>query len=167
MVCATAVAALAATPALAREPKSPVFDEPTAAERARLRELLDVIRQADRVVALPVVGAGTGLSLAWAVAEKPVAVPLESGRSLGRRLVRHDWDRMSVKACGFQPGVAFRFYDGARSAQVLVCFGCGEMSLDGVDGPLGNKKMLDYADLEAWRRAAKKAFPKEDFSSLP
>jgi hypothetical protein len=74
---------------------------------------------------------------------------------------------MSVKACGFQPGVAFRFYRGTGSAQVLICFACAEMALYGLGGALGNKKMLGDADLEAWRSAARKAFPAGDFRSLP
>jgi hypothetical protein len=157
---------LAAAAAAQDLPK--IKEEPVpAAERQRLRELLDVVQHADRVVALPIVAAGPALSMATAVAEKPVKVDLATGRSLGRRLVRHHWETMSVKACGFQPGVAFRFYQGNRSAQVLVCFSCGEMALDGISGIYGDKKMLDDADLEAWRRAAQKAFPGGEFRSLP
>jgi hypothetical protein len=158
---------MAPTLAAGQQPTSSAFDPPTAAERMQLRQLLGIVRQADRVVALPVVAAGTGLSMEWAVAEKPVPVPLATGRALGRRLVGFDWERMSAKACGFQPGVAFRFYDGAHSAQVLICFACGEMALDGLGGALGNKKMLADADLAAWRRAAQQAFPAGDFRSLP
>jgi hypothetical protein len=51
---AVVAAGLAATPVLAQKPKSSAFEEPTAAERARLRELLDVVRRADRVEALPI-----------------------------------------------------------------------------------------------------------------
>lgn len=158
-------AALAATTAMAQQPGS-AFDPPTAEERVNLRQLLAIVRHADRVVALPVVGTGTGLSIEWAVAEKPVEVALSTGRALGRRLLGHPWERMSVKACPFQPGVAFRFYRGVRSTQVLICFSCGEMALDGLGGALGNKKMLGDAELEAWRRAARQAFPNEDFGSL-
>jgi hypothetical protein len=159
---------LAVTSVAAAQDLPKVKEEPIpAAERQRLRELLDIVQQADRVVALPVQGVGTGLSLESVVAEKPVTVALETGRSLGRRLVRHDWGRMSVKACGFQPGVAFRFYQGDRSAQVLICFMCGEMALDGIDGIYGDKKMLGESDLEAWRHAAQKAFPNREFRSLP
>lgn len=128
---ALAIAAMVATPASAQKAKSSVFEEPTAAERVRLRDLLDIVSRADRVVALPIVAAGPPMSLANAV------------------------------------GVAFRFYSGARSTQVLICFSCGEMALDGIEGPLGNKKMLDDGDLEAWRGAAQQAFPAEDFRSLP
>lgn len=162
---AASILMLAATSAGAQAlPK--VEEEPIpVAQRQRLRELLDIVEDADRVVALPVVA--VGLSLESAVAEKPVKVDLATGRSLGRRLLRHDWERMSVKACGFQPGVAFRFYQGDRSTQVQVCFMCGEMALDGIDGIYGDKKMLGDADLEAWRRAARKAFPGQEFRSLP
>jgi hypothetical protein len=97
------------------------------------------------------------------VDEEPVAV----GRSLGRWLVRYDRGRMSAKACRFQPGVAFHFYQGDRSSQGQICFTCGEMALDGIEGIYGDKKMLSDADSDAWRRAARKAFPDKDFVELP
>jgi hypothetical protein len=164
---AVVVAALAATPALAQKPKSTVFEEPTAAERVRLSELLDIVRRADRVEALPIEVTGVGLSSEGTVVERPVTVDAAAGRKLGRMLLRHDWDRGSMRACMFEPGVAFRFHHGDRTAQIQICFRCGEMALDGVSGQLGNKQMLGDADRKAWRRAAQKAFPDGDFQSLP
>ena len=36
------------------------------------------------------------------------------------------------KLCGgFQPGIALRFKDGARSADVLLCFACGDIKAAG------------------------------------
>jgi hypothetical protein len=153
-------------PAAAQTPPKLEEEPIPAAERIRLRELLDIARKPDRVVALPMEPVGGPFSLASAVAEKPVKVDLATGRSLGRRLVRHDWGRMSVRGCLFQPAVAFRFYQGEHSTQVLICFSCGEMALDGIPGLYGDKKMLADADLEAWRSAAQKAFPTERFNSL-
>jgi hypothetical protein len=161
------VAALAATPALAQKPTSSPFDEPTPAERVRLGELLDVVRHAQRVEALPVEVVGEGLSSMGKVVERPVAVDAATGRRLGRILLRHDWDRGSMSACMFEPGVAFRFRHGDRTAQVQICFKCGEMAIDGVSGQLGNKQKLGDAARRDWRRAAQKAFPAGDFQSLP
>jgi hypothetical protein len=110
---------------------------------------------------------GDGLSTTYDVVEKPEKIDVETGRSLGRRLVRYDWAGWSASACMFDPAVAFRFYSGARSTQVQICFMCGEMALDGIGGLYGNKKGLPDADRKAWRRAAQKAFPDERFVELP
>ena len=163
---AASILMLAATSAAAQDlPK--VQEEPIpVAERQRLRELLDIVAHADRVVALPVKAtSGEGLSTKYDVVEKPVKVDLETGRSLGRRLVRYDWDSWSAMACMFQPAVAFRFYQGDRSAQVQICFTCGEMARrDG--GPLRQQEDAPKA-ARPWRRAARKALPDEVSSSSP
>src|SRR5688500_13068339 len=160
------VTTLAATTAIAQKPKASAFDEPTPAQRARLKQLLDVVRRADRVEALPIELSGEGLVTMGKVAERPVAMDDVTGRKLRGILLRHDWDRGSMSACMFEPGVAFRFRHGERTAQVQICFRCGEMALDGLAGQLGNKQRIGDVERTAWRRAAQKAFPKGDFQSL-
>jgi hypothetical protein len=159
---------LAATSAAAAQDLPKIKEEPIpVAERQRLRELLDIVAHADRVVALPMKARAGELDSMARVVEKPVPVDAAAGRSLGRRLVRYDWDSWSAMACMFQPAVAFRFYQGDRSAQVQICFTCGEMMLDRMDGRLGDKKLLSKADKDAWLRAARKSFPDRRFVELP
>jgi hypothetical protein len=167
--CTSLFVLLAVTSAAAAQELPKVKEEPIpVAERQRLRELLDIVEHADRVVALPVKAtSGEGLSTQYDVVEKPVKVDLETGRSLGRRLVRYDWAGWSASACMFNPAVAFRFYNGARSTQVQICFMCGEMALDGIHGLYANKKALPGGDRKPWLRAARKAFPNEQFVELP
>jgi hypothetical protein len=158
---ALALAALAAcwTPAAAQGPPY-VREEIPAAEKKQLAALLDVVRNAERVDALPVGQIGEGLSSTAKVEEKPVLVAPATGRGLGRILTRYEWTSWSPMACMFQPGVAFRFTRGKQSTTVLVCFMCGEMALEDIDGRLGQKKKLDDDEHNAFLRAAKKAFPK-------
>jgi hypothetical protein len=76
-------------------------------------------------------------------------------------LAAHDWSRWSPMACIFDPGVAFRFRRGSEAVVVEVCFMCGEMALDGIEGPLGRKKVLEPSERRMLFRAAQRAFPKQ------
>ena len=127
--------------------------------------MLDVVRNAERFEALPVEMQGTGLSSTSRVVEKPVAVSAATGRALGRVLTSYDWTSWSPSACMFDPAVAFRFTRGTQSTIVQVCFMCGEMALDGIDGRFSEKKILSFEARNGFLRAAKKAFPKrfDDF----
>jgi hypothetical protein len=166
-VCAVPLVVLAATMASAQGPPYPKGEPIPEAETRQLRTLLDIVRHADRVEALPVTAtAGEGLSAKYDVVEKPVLVDAATGRSLGRLLTRYDWTGWSPSACMFDPAVAFRFHKGGRAAQVRICFVCGEMALDGIAGRFGQKKMI-RSGRESWRRAAQKAFPNERFTELP
>jgi hypothetical protein len=136
-------------------------DKVTAGQRKQLAAMLDTVRNAERVEALPMGAEGTGLDSMARVIEKPVPVDAAAGRALGRVLTQYDWTRWSPMACMFQPAVAFRFRRGAEAAIVQVCFLCGEMALDGMPGPFGDKKILDPRDRNAFLRAAKKAFPNQ------
>jgi hypothetical protein len=153
---------LAATSGTAAQDSPEIKTEPIpAAERGRLRELLAVVRNAERVEALPVRGEGTGLSATYRVVEKPVVLDSATARSVERLLASYDWPSGSAMACLFEPAVAFRFRRGNEAAVVQVCFLCGEMALDGIDGPLGDKKWLAPKERRTLLRAAKKAFPTE------
>ena len=87
----------------------------------------------------------------------------------GRRLTQYLLDdnnfvvehRGGVKACGFMPGVAFRYCRGDRSATLLVCFQCGDLDLDAdhddAAGFDGRRDFLpSYLTLVSF---AKEAFP--------
>jgi hypothetical protein len=145
----------AATAAGAQDPDTRI----TAAQRKQLAAMLDVVRSADRVEALPIRGEGAGLSATFTVVETPVPVDGATGRALGGLLLRHDWTRWSPMACIFDPGVAFRFRRGGEAVVVQVCFMCGEMALDGIEGALGRKKALEPSERRTLLRAAGKAFP--------
>lgn len=147
----------AAIPAGAQDPDTKV----TAAQRKQLAAMLDTLRNAERVEALPIRGEGEGLSATFTVVEEPVPVDGATGRTLGRMLAAHDWSRWSPMACIFDPGVAFRFRRGSEAVVVEVCFMCGEMALDGIEGPLGRKKVLEPRERRALLRAAQRAFPKQ------
>jgi hypothetical protein len=77
-----------------------------------------------------------------------------------------DWDGGSLGACQFAPDVTFRFAKGDRLAQVQVSFTCGELILDGVDGPSGGRKPFEGLQGRELLRAAKKAFPGK-FNEVP
>lgn len=128
-----------------------------ASERtlARLRE---VIAHADHVEALPVSMIGDGSSSEPHVEERPVPVDAKTGKTLASLLTGYDWSTASPMNCLFTPQVAFRFRRGDTSAQVLVSFGCGEMVLDGLDGPLAGKKLLG-GGRKSWLKAAQRSFP--------
>jgi hypothetical protein len=158
-MCVTLLAA--AVPAAAQGPPYGPQDVIPAAERKQLAAMLDTVRNAERVEALPVEIVGVGLSSTSRVVDKPVAVNTTTGRALGRILTRYDWTSWSPSACMFDPAVAFRFTRGKASAVVEVCFMCGEMVFDGFRGRFGEKKMLSFDSRNAFLRAAKKAFPKE------
>jgi hypothetical protein len=128
--------------------------------RLPLAQLLDIVDGADRVEALPVTMSGMGLSASHHVEERPVQLDSKTGQALGKVLTGFDWDSGSPMACMFQPAVAFRFHRGDRHAQVLICFECSEMMLDGLEGPLGGKKPLGDSR-RTWLRAAKRAFPND------
>jgi hypothetical protein len=151
----------AATPAAAQGPPYGPDDRIPASQQKQLAAMLDIVRNAERVEALPVEIEGVGLSSTSHAVEKPVLVNAATGRALGRILTGYDWTSWSPSACMFDPGVAFKFTRGAQSTVVQVCFMCGEMALDGIDGRFSEKKMLSFAARNAFLRAAKKAFPKE------
>jgi hypothetical protein len=146
-----------AIPAGAQDPDTKV----TAAQRKQLAAMLDTVRNAERVEALPIRAEGTGLSATFTVVERPVDVDGATGSALGRLLAAHDWTRWSAMACIFDPGVAFRFRRGGEVVVVEVCFMCGEMALDGIEGPLGRKKVLEPGERRVLLRAAQRAFPKQ------
>jgi hypothetical protein len=133
-----------------------------AVERSRqgLTASMRVVDEAERVEALPVTMVGMGLSSTPHIEERPVRLDAKTGRALADVLAAYDWDGGSPMACMFQPAVAFRFHHGGRSTQVLICFECGEMVLDGLGGPLGGKKLLGR-DRKIWLQAAKQAFPND------
>jgi len=154
-------ACLAPAPASAQGPPYGPNDRIPAAQQKQLAAMLAVVRTADRFEALPVKIDGVGLSSTSRVVEQPVAVTPATGRALGRVLTGYDWTSWSASACIFDPAVAFRFTRGSQSTVVKVCFMCGEMALDGIDGRFSEKKGLSFAQRNAFLRAAKKAFPKQ------
>jgi hypothetical protein len=149
------------SPVLAQGPPYGPEDRIPAAQQKQLVAMLDVVRNAQRFEALPVAIEGIGLSSTSHAVEKPVAVDAATGRALARILTRYDWTSWSASACMFDPAVAFRFTRGAQSTIVKVCFMCGEMALDGIEGRFSEKKGLSFAARNAFLRAAKKAFPKQ------
>ena len=121
--------------------------------------VIDVVRHAERVEALRVEIRGTGLSSTSHVVEKPVPLDAATGRALGRVLLDYGWTRWSPSGCMFDPAAAFRFRRGTEATVVKICFECGEMALDGIEGRFSEKKILGHRERQAWLRAAKKAFP--------
>ena len=148
-------------PAAAQGPPYGPDDLIPAGEQRQLAALLDAVRNAERVEALPVEIIGEGLSSTSRVVEKPVAVNAATGRALARILTGYAWTSWSNSACMFDPAVAFRFTRGATATVVKVCFMCGEMALDEINGRFGEKKGLSFSSRNAFLRAAKKAFPKQ------
>ena len=148
-------------PAAAQGPPYGPEDKIPASQQTQLAALLDTVRHADRVEALPVEIIGAGLSSTSRAVDKPVPVKAETGRALGRVLTGYDWTSWSPSACMFDPAVAFRFTRGAQSTVVKVCFQCGEMALDGIEGRFAEKKILSFEARNAFLRAAKRAFPKQ------
>ena len=96
-----------------------------------------------------------------AVATTPIRLDATTGRALSDLLTLFDWNGGSLGACAFEPDVTFRFVKGDRAAQVHVSFACGEMVLDGVEGPAGGRKMLEGSERRELLRAARKAFPRK------
>jgi hypothetical protein len=138
-----------------------VHGPPGDRQDPQLAMVLDVVRRAERVEALPVSVEGEGLSAIYRVVDRPVPLDTATGRALARLLIDHDWAQGSAMACAFQPSVAFRFRRGIESVSVRVCFLCGEMALDGIGGPLGGKQSLEPGARRTLLRAAKTAFPKQ------
>jgi len=151
----------AATPAAAQGPPYGPADRIPPGEQQQLAAMLDIVRNAERVEALPVEIVGDGLSSSSRTVEKPVAVNAATGRALGRVLTRYDWTSWSPSACMFMPAVAFRFSRGTDSTVVKVCFMCSEMALAGITGRFAEKKILPFEARNRFLRAAKKAFPKK------
>ena len=64
----------------------------------------------------------------------PGALPVDAG--LGAELSRIVLDPASYdafyKPCGFEPGVAFRFWKGQKAVDLLVCFHCTDLAFQGV-----------------------------------
>ena len=145
-------------------PQGPPYgpsDKIPPSQQKQLAAMLDIVRNAEWVEALPVAVEGMGLASTGRPVERPVPVNAATGRALGRVLTGYDWTSWSASACMFEPGIAFRFTRGTQSTVVQVCFMCGEMALDGIDGRYAEKKMLSFSARNAFLRAAKKAFPKE------
>jgi len=156
-VLALMLAGLSIAPASAQGPPYGPEDVIPEAEKRQLSAMLDVVRGAERVEALPV--KTEDMALVGHVVEEPMPVDPVTGRALGKLIARYDWTRWSAMGCMFQPAVAFRFRRGNDSTMVEVCFECGEMALSGMAGRFGDRKLLDSGERKAFLRAAKKAFP--------
>src|SRR6266545_3325547 len=73
----------------------------------------------------------------------PGAIPVDAG--LGAELSRIVLDPASYdafyKPCGFEPGVAFRFWTGQQAVDLLVCFHCTDLAFQvvGASEAIGGK----------------------------
>lgn len=73
-------------------------------------------------------GPATTASLhGYGVLAGPVAVDAEQVRALAEVLESPRATRVSAKRCGFSPGVAVRWQDGAHALDVLICFSCDDL----------------------------------------
>jgi hypothetical protein len=62
------------------------------------------------------------------ILDDPTPVPVETAGRLSELLLANEPYLQSYKMCVFQPGVAFRFWRGAESVDVLVCFSCSDLA---------------------------------------
>jgi hypothetical protein len=118
------------------------------------------LREPDRAEALPVQIAGAGLSSDYRVVERPVALGPKTMQGLRKTFLNEDAFG-GMTACMFDPAVAFRFYKGTKSVQVLVCFMCGEVVFENADGRGLTRKMVMSREARTQLlAAARRAFPK-------
>ena len=119
-----------------------------------------VVRDAERVEALPVEETGMGLSATHRVVERPVPLDPATARDMRRTVLTTKSYVGGPMACGFQPGLAVRFHKGRDSVQVLVCFLCRELVFERPGGEwLGGKLTFSKTVQARLLAVGKKAFP--------
>jgi hypothetical protein len=129
------------------------------------------VRQAERVEALPVQGAG--ISAPYRVLERPVPLDPKAMRDVGTTVLstKSYLGRFGgVTACLFQPSLALRFHKGHDSVQVLVCFFCDELAFEEPGGrPLGDGDTVTFGKHARTHllAVAKKAFPADPMFRTP
>jgi hypothetical protein len=129
---------------------------------------LAVVREAERIEALPVETIGTGLSSTFKVMERPVALDPATMREVRDRVVRTRSYLGGGTACMFQPGLALRFHKNRDSVQMLVCFLCHELRFEEGSGRAIGDKMLFDENVMHLLAVARKTFPdRPEFRVLP
>jgi hypothetical protein len=79
------------------------------------------------------------------ILDDPTPVPDETAGRLSELFLANESYLQSYKMCIFQPGVAFRFWKGAESVDVLVCFSCSDLAFQvtGAAEAVGTKLAFD------------------------
>jgi hypothetical protein len=131
---------------------------------------LEALRTPDRVESLPVesligstdkttTATKTSLPGRFRIVPEPKPVPADVARQLSRLLLSRRSYSDHYTLCGFDPGVAFRFWKGSDAVDVLVCFTCTDLGFQAVGAPeaLGPKLAFDpiRGDLARLVRAAR------------
>jgi hypothetical protein len=93
------------------------------------------------------------------ILDDPTPIPVETASQLSQLLLANASYLQAYKMCIFQPGVAFRFWKGTESVDVLVCFSCSDLAFQvtGAAEAVGTKLAFDpsRADLLALARQAR------------
>ncbi len=119
-----------------------------------------IVRDAERVEALPVEETGMGLSATYRVVERPVPLDPATARDMRRTVLSTKSYVGGPMACMFQPGLALRFHKGRESLQVLVCFLCRELVFEKPGGEWLDGKLTFSKTVRArFLAVGMKAFP--------
>jgi hypothetical protein len=118
------------------------------------------LREPDRLEALPIRIEGDGLSSTFHVVEKPIALDAQTMGGLRKTLLNAD-SYGGMTACMFDPAVALRFYKGAESVQIVICFKCGELIFQDAAGRDLSRRLTFHEGRAQLLAAARKAFPKD------
>jgi hypothetical protein len=90
-----------------------------------LKEFSPFLRRPDKVESFEVVQK-TPIKFEILPTPQPVSAAMASELAASI-LDPKSFDNNGGKACGFQPGVAFRFWKGDKAVDVLICFRCSEL----------------------------------------
>ena len=152
---------LVAACSLGVAPERPQADDlRVALEKRFAAPAFAIVRDAERVEALPVEETGMGLSATHRVVERPVLLNPATARDMRKTVLSTKSYVGGPMACGFQPGLAIRFHKGRDSVQVLVCFLCRELVFEKPGGEWLDGKLTFSKTVQARLLAVgKKAFP--------
>jgi hypothetical protein len=120
---------------------------------------LGAVRASERVEALPVKMVGEGLSSESVVEELPTVLAPSVGAKLASTLLSVNSYAGGMSACLFNPAVAFRFRQGTRAVQALVCFQCSELVFEEPGGRALSGRMRLGKGRPVLLAEAKRAFP--------
>jgi hypothetical protein len=120
---------------------------------------LSAVRGSERVEALPVKMVGVGLSAEILVEELPTVLAPSVGAKLASTLLNINSYEGGMSACLFNPAVAFRFRQGTKAIQALVCFQCSELIFEEPGGRALSGKMRLGKGRPVLLAEAKRAFP--------
>jgi hypothetical protein len=147
-------------PSAGQEPRLVNTLENSRSEVSSFLKSLGAVGAPDRAEALPVKLVGAGLSAESFVEEQPVVLASKVGAKLAGALLSVDSYAEGMSACLFNPAVAFRFHQGGKAVQALVCFQCNELVFEEPGGRALSGKMRLSKGRSILLATAKLAFPK-------